>query len=147
MVFYWFNFFKLAKIEESIIKLIALFSIISLILYIFFLGEGEIYAAFFRKVGVYIYIFFTVLSQYLVSRKIFFQRGNKNFRKPFLKYKYILSLTLVIGGIILLPILIIKIDNFPGIKNIISWNYFLLIQTYFLLSYLYLKELRNPTTT
>ena len=147
LFFYWFNFFKLAKIEDFIIKLIALFSIISLILYIFFLGEGEIYASFFRKVGVYIYIFFTVLSQYLVSRKIFFQRGNKNYRKPFLKYKYILSLTLVIGGIILLPILIIKIDNFPGIKNIISWNYFLLIQTYFLLSYLYLKELSNPTTT
>ena len=139
LFFYWFNFLKIAKIDDPMIKLTAFFSIISLILYIFFLGEGEIYASFFKKVGVYIYIFFTVLSQYLVSRKIFFQ-GNKNYIKPFLKYKYILSLTLVIGGIILLPILIIKIYNLPGIKNIISWNYFLLIQTYFLLSYLYLRN-------
>ena len=76
---------------------------------------------------------------FLVSRKIFFQRGNKNFRKPFLKYKYILSLTLVIGGIILLPILIIKIDEYPNIKNIISWNYFVLVQLYFLISYFSLK--------
>jgi len=80
------------------------------------------------------------LSQYLVSKKNFFNNQNKNLKKSFLKYKYILSLSLLIGGIILLPILIIKIDNLPGIKNIISWNYFLLIQTYFLLSYLYLRN-------
>mgnify|MGYP005742108373 FL=1 len=80
------------------------------------------------------------MSQYLVSKKNFFNNRNKNLKKSFLKYKYILSLSLLIGGIILLPILIIKIDNLPGIKNIISWNYFLLIQTYFLLSYLYLRN-------
>ena len=140
LFFYWYNFLKLTKTETSFIKIMIFFSIISLILYVLFLGESKVYASFFRRVGIYIYIFFTVLSQYLVSKKNFFNNRNKNLKKSFLKYKYILSLSLLIGGIILLPILIIKIDNFPGIKNIISWNYFLLIQTYFLLSYLYLRN-------
>jgi hypothetical protein len=140
LFFYWYNFLKLTKTDTSFIKIMIFFSIISLILYVLFLGESKVYASFFRRVGIYIYIFFTVLSQYLVSKKNFFNNRNKNLKKSFLKYKYILSLSLLIGGIILLPILIIKIDNLPGIKNIISWNYFLLIQTYFLLSYLYLRN-------
>jgi len=40
----------------------------------------------------------------------------------------------------ILPILLIKIDSFPEIKNIISWNYFALIQLYFLFSFLSLKK-------
>ena len=140
LFFYWYNFLKLTKTDTSFIKIMIFFSIISLILYVLFLGESKVYASFFRRVGIYIYIFFTVLSQYLVSKKNFFNNQNKSLKKSFLKYKYILSLSLLIGGIILLPILIIKIDNLPGIKNIISWNYFLLIQTYFLLSYLYLRN-------
>ena len=69
---------------------------------------------------------------------------NKDFLKDkfdfkFVKIKNLLSLFLIIVGILLLPVLIIKIDEYPNIKNIISWNYFVLVQLYFLISYFSLK--------
>ena len=42
--------------------------------------------------------------------------------------------------------LIIKIEDFPQIKNIISWNYFLLKQLFFLFYFFSQKKLINPTT-
>ena len=69
---------------------------------------------------------------------------NKKFLKDkfdfkFINLKNLLSLFLIIVGILLLPILIIKIDEYPNIKNIISWNYFVLVQLYFLISYFSLR--------
>jgi hypothetical protein len=105
------------------------------------LGEGKIYV-FFRKVGIYIYIFFTVITQFLVSNKLYFLKKKiiKIYNFKFIKINYYLTFFLVISGIILLPVLIIKIDNFPEIKNIISWNYFFLIQLYFLFFSLSIKK-------
>ena len=127
---------------------VCFFSVLFLILYIIFLGEGKIYE-FFRRIGIYIYIFFTVITQFLISKKIYFTKIQitKNFIFQFIKLNYFLTLFLIISGIIILPILIIKIDNFPQIKNIISWNYFFLIQLYFLISFFSLKKLSDPTST
>ena len=112
-----------------------------LILYITFLGEGKIYN-FFRRVGIYIYIFLIVISQFLISKKLYLIREkiNKKFIIKFIKINYFLTLFLVLSGLILLPYLLFKIDSFPQIKNIISWNYFTLIQLYFLFSFFSLKK-------
>ena len=99
---------------------------IFLFLYIFFLGESNIYR-FFRKIGIYIYIFFTIIAQLLLAIQYFKLRNtaNKFLNKKFIKYKLIFSVFLISFSIIVLPILLIKIEHFPEIKNIISWNYFL----------------------
>ena len=141
---YWYKFLEKLKnfeVKEKKFYLFAFFSVVFLILYITFLGEGKIYN-FFRRVGIYIYIFLIVISQFLISKKLYLIREkiNKNFIIKFIKINYFLTLFLVLSGLILLPLLLIKIDGFPQIKNIISWNYFTLIQLYFLFSFFSLKK-------
>tara|TARA_B100001029_G_C15004319_1_gene420102 strand:- start:525 stop:1169 length:645 start_codon:yes stop_codon:yes gene_type:complete len=144
LAYYWYNYFskiKSIKIESKFIFWIALVSVLFLALYITFLGESEIYS-FFKRIGIYIYILFIVLTQFFES-KLLLKNKEKIKRLFFLKLikiKYYLSSFLIISGIILLPILIIKIDSFPEIKNIISWNYFFLVQFYFYLVFLSIKE-------
>ena len=144
LAYYWYNYFskiKSIKIESKFIFWIALFSVLFLALYITFLGESEIYS-FFKRIGIYIYILFIVLTQFFES-KLLLKNKEKIKRLFFLKIikiKFYLSSFLIISGIILLPILIIKIDSFPEIKNIISWNYFFLVQFYFYLVFLSIKE-------
>ena len=141
---YWFKILEIIKkikISEKKFFFFAFASVLFFILYIVFLGEGKIYE-FFRRIGIYIYIFFTVITQFLISRKLFFKQKKikKYFEVKYIKYNYFLTFSLIIIGIFLLPILIIKIENFPQIKNIISWNYFFLVQFYFYLVFLSLKE-------
>ena len=144
LAYYWYNYFskiKSIKIESKFIFWIALVSVLFLALYITFLGESEIYS-FFKRIGIYIYILFIVLTQFFES-KLLLKNKEKIKRLFFLKLikiKYYLSSFLIISGIILLPILIIKIDSFPEIKNIISFNYFFLVQFYFYLVFLSIKE-------
>ena len=146
LAYYWYVYllkFKLLKIEIKFIFIISMLSVLFLSLYVTFLGESEIYS-FFKKVGIYIYILFIVLAQFLESRLLVKNKEKIKslFFFKFLKIKYYLSSFLVISGIILLPILIIKIDNFPGIKNIISWNYFFLVQFYFYLVFLSINKIK-----
>ena len=143
---YWYKLleaFKNIKVSEKKFSFFAFFSVLFFILYIIFLGEGKIYD-FFRRVGIYIYIFFTVITQFLISKKLFYKQKKikKYFKIKFIKFNYFLSLYLIIIGIILLPILAIKIEAFPQVKNIISWNYFLLIQFYFIILFFILKKIK-----
>jgi len=141
---YWYKFIEILdkfKISEKKFSFFSFLSVIFLILYIIFLGEGKIYE-FFRRIGIYIYIFFTVITQFLISKKLFFfqKKIKKNFKINFIKSNFYLTLFLIVSGIIILPVLIIKINYFPEIKNIISWNYFMLIQLYFVFSLFSFKK-------
>ena len=143
---YWYKLFEIIKnikISEKKFSFFAFFSVLFFILYITFLGEGKIYE-FFRRVGVYIYIFFTVITQFLISKKLFYNQKKikKYFKIKFIKFNYFLTLYLIIIGIILFPILVIKIESFPQIKNIISWNYFFLFQFYFYLVFLSINKIK-----
>ena len=143
---YWYQFYKILKSNSSkninLLFCLSILSVIFLFLYIFFLGEGNYYK-FFRKIGIFIYILFTILSQYFFSKKIYLISKIKNsiYNINYTKINLWLTSVLIILGILFLPILIIKIDNFPQIKNIISWNYFFLIQVYFLISYKVWKKI------
>ena len=147
---YWYNFLKKLKginLEEKKFFWLSLLSVIFLILYITFLGENKIYT-FFRRIGIYIYILFTVVMQFLISKKLYFNYKNinnkkkilNNFNIKFIKLNYFLTYFLILSGMLLLPVLIMKIDTFPQLKNIISWNYFTLIQFFFLFSFLGFKK-------
>ena len=112
---------------------LGIFSVIFFSLYVFFLGEGEYYK-FFRKIGIFIYIFFTVVSELLLSISY---RKNYNYflNNKFVFFKFIYNLILTFLGLILLPLVVTKIVDYPNFKNIASWNYFFLIQINFLFTY------------
>ena len=129
----------LRKENISISKLYLLTAICSvffLILYIIFLGEGKYYR-FFRQVGIFIFIFFTVLSQILYSIKI----KKLSYLKHNLKNKlFIYATSLGAIGLLLLPLVVLEVVEIKNFKNIVSWNYFLLIQIYFLIIFFGLKK-------
>ena len=151
-IFFFWNIFlqeiKIIRIKSKYLIILTFITVIFLCLYITFLGESKVYS-FFKRIGIYFYILSIVILQFS-SNKILIKNKkklSKFFNYKIVKFNYYLSSFLVISGLILLPILIIKIDTFPQIKNIISWNYFLLIQLFFLLFFISLKKSTYPTST
>ena len=138
---FWYKFYKILrdkKIETSkFLMVIAYCSIIFFILYIFFLGEGKLYK-FFRQIGIFIYIFFIVLSQILFSLRL---KKLSIFDHKISELIFYYTIIIGIIGVLLLPLVTTKVIEFPNFKNIVSWNYFLFIQIYFLLIFFGLKKL------
>ena len=137
---FWKNYYKLLNFDNINISkfslLIAYCSILFLVLYIIFLGEGKLYK-FFRQIGIFIYIFFTLLTQIIFSNKL---KSLSYFNKKFGYLIYYYSLILGLVGLLLFPFMIMKIIEITNFKNIVSWNYFLLIQIYFLMIFFGLKK-------
>ncbi len=137
---FWKNYYELLNFDNINISkfslLIAYCSILFLVLYIIFLGEGKLYK-FFRQIGIFIYIFFTVLTQIIFSNKL---KSLSYFNKKFGYLIYYYSLILGLVGLLLFPFMIMKIIEITNFKNIVSWNYFLLIQIYFLMIFFGLKK-------
>ena len=83
LLLYWFYFFQVLKkfnIKKNYIFWLALFSVLFLCLYVLFLGESKIYS-FFKRIGIYVYILFTVVSQYLISNLLI--KNKKKINKYF----------------------------------------------------------------
>ena len=118
--------------------LLGIFSVIFFALYITFLGEGDYYR-FFRRIGIFIYIFFTVISELLLS--ISYKKNSYLFKNDkIINLKFYFNLVLSTFGLILLPLVIYKIIDYPNFKNIVSWNYFILIQINFLITFFCWKK-------
>ena len=150
ILFFWNIFLKEInnnKIETKNLVILTYITVIFLCLYITFLGESKVYS-FFKRIGIYFYILSIVILQFSSNKMLIKNKKklSKFFNYKIVKFNFYLSSFLVISGLILLPILIIKIDAFPQIKNIISWNYFLLIQLFFLFYFFSQKKLINPAT-
>ena len=151
-IFFFWNIFlqeiKIIRIKSKYLIILTFITVIFLCLYITFLGESKVYS-FFKRIGIYFYILSIVILQFSSNKMLIKNKKklSKFFNYKIVKFNYYLSSFLVISGLILLPILIIKIDAFPQIKNIISWNYFLLIQLFFLLFFFSLKKSTYPTST
>ena len=151
-IFFFWNIFlqeiKIIRIKSKYLIILTFITVIFLCLYITFLGESKVYS-FFKRIGIYFYILSIVILQFSSNKMLIKNKKklSKFFNYKIVKLNYYLSSFLVISGLILLPILIIKIDTFPQIKNIISWNYFLLIQLFFLLFFFSLKKSIYPTST
>ena len=151
-IFFFWNIFlqeiNIIRIKSKYLIILTFITVIFLCLYITFLGESKVYS-FFKRIGIYFYILSIVILQFSSNKMLIKNKKklSKFFNYKIVKFNYYLSSFLVISGLILLPILIIKIDTFPQIKNIISWNYFLLIQLFFLLFFFSLKKLTYPAST
>ena len=140
---YWKSNYTLLSHNNSLLLykitfLLGIFSVIFFALYITFLGEGDYYR-FFRRIGIFIYIFFTVVSELLLS--ISYKKNSYLFKNDkIINFKFYFNLVLSIFGLILLPLVIYKIINYPNFKNIVSWNYFILIQINFLITFFCWKK-------
>ena len=151
-IFFFWNIFlqeiKIIRIKSKYLIILTFITVIFLCLYITFLGESKVYS-FFKRIGIYFYILSIVILQFSSNKMLIKNKKKLSqfFNYKTVKFNYYLSGFLVISGLILLPILIIKIDTFPQIKNIISWNYFLLIQLFFLIFFFSLKKSTYPTST
>ena len=140
---YWrFNYLLVSENNTSFLYkltfLLGIFSIIFFSLYIIFLGEGDYYR-FFRRIGIFIYIFFTVISELLLSIS-YRSKPNLFLNISIINFKFYFNVILSTLGLILLPLVIYKIINYPNFKNIVSWNYFFLIQINFLISFFCWKK-------
>ncbi len=140
---YWKSNYTLLSYNNSLLLykitfLLGIFSVIFFALYITFLGEGDYYR-FFRRIGIFIYIFFTVISELLLS--ISYKKNSYLFKNDkIINFKYYFNLVLSTFGLILLPLVIYKIIDYPNFKNIVSWNYFILIQINFLITFFCWKK-------
>tara|TARA_B100000524_G_scaffold104317_1_gene50301 strand:- start:184 stop:633 length:450 start_codon:yes stop_codon:yes gene_type:complete len=140
LYYFWKNFYEFILKNEINLSKILLFlaycSIVFLVLYIIFLGEGDLYR-FFRKVGIFVYIFFTVITQLVFSIRFKNTLEIKLKRKNYLFYY---SVIITIMGVLLFPLAISEVEKINNFKNIISWNYFLFTQFYFLILFYILKK-------
>ena len=140
---YWKSNYTLLSYNNSLLLykitfLLGIFSVIFFALYITFLGEGDYYR-FFRRIGIFIYIFFTVISELLLS--ISYKKNSYLFKNDkSVNFKFYFNLVLSTFGLILLPLVIYKIIDYPNFKNIVSWNYFILIQINFLITFFCWKK-------
>ena len=144
ILFYWyhnyiyFNQFKRKQLIK-IALLLGFISIFFLFLYLIFLGESSYYK-YYRKIGIFIYIFFFFFSELLLSIIYFMNFKNNLFNNNFITFKLILSICMVTLGMLLFPFMVMKIDNVANLRNIISWNYFFLIQLNFFFTFLIWKK-------
>ena len=140
---YWKSNYTLLSHNNSLLLykitfLLGIFSVIFFALYITFLGEGDYYR-FFRRIGIFIYIFFTVISELLLS--ISYKKNLYLFKNDkIINFKFYFNLVLSTFGLILLPLVIYRIIDYPNFKNIVSWNYFILIQLNFLITFFCWKK-------
>ena len=109
-----------------------------MVLYIIFLGEGKIYR-FFRQVVIFVYIFFTVLTQFFFSIKF---KNTLGINIKVKNYLFYYSAIVTLLGVLLFPLAISEVQIINNFKNIISWNYFLLTHMYFVILFLILKKIK-----
>lgn len=140
-----FKKFLINKIYLNLILLSGLISSFALFIYIIFLGiEGSEIWRFMRRGGIFIYIISLIISQFLI---VLSYLKIKNDYKVIISSKiininfYFIFLLIICGIILILLIDIFSLTTPWYIKNIIQWNYFLLMNLFFLNTYFVWKKL------
>ena len=140
-----FKKFLINKIYLNLILLSGLISSFALFIYIIFLGiEGSEIWRFMRRGGIFIYIISLIISEFLI---VLSYLKIKNDYKVIISSKiininfYFIFLLIICGIILILLIDIFSLTAPWYIKNIIQWNYFLLMNLFFLNTYFVWKKL------
>ncbi len=140
-----FKKFLINKIYLNLILLSGLISSFALFVYIIFLGiEGSEIWRFMRRGGIFIYIISLIISQFLI---VLSYLKIKNDYKVIISSKiininfYFIFLLIIFGIILILLIDIFSLTTPWYIKNIIQWNYFLLMNLFFLNTFFVWKKL------
>ena len=135
--FYFFNF--------------GILSAIFLLLHVFFLGwtfESEFLTKL-RRTFVVFFIFFEVLAQAFLIKKIFsFKDRMKNYLHSIVIYLKLLFVISICLATFLILIILMMYDLSSRVDYILEWNYFLILLFFYYLSFLMWKKLKsNPATS
>ena len=148
MLFYWIYFNKVLKIlnqnnKNYLFLTFGILSAIFLFLHVLFLGwvfESELLTKL-RRSYVVFFIFFEILAQGFLIRKIFLSKDKiKNYVNSFIIYLKI-YFVLIIILITVSVILILSFYNLePKVDYILEWNYFVFLLIFYFLSFLLWKK-------
>ena len=139
-----FKKFLLNKIFLNLILLSGLVSSFALLVYIIFLGiEGSEIWRFMRRGGIFIYIISLIISQFLII--LTYLKIKKDYQviisSKIININFYYNVLLITCGIIIILLIDIFSLTTPWyIKNIIQWNYFLLMNLFFLNTYFVFKN-------
>ena len=156
MLLYWVYYNYILKNLTKTTKNFYFFSLgllsaAFLFLHVFFLGwnfENDFLTKL-RRTFVIFFIFFEVLAQAFLIRKIFLIKDKiNNYLYSVIVYlKLIFVLTICLSTVLILIILMI-FDLSPKVDYILEWNYFLILLFFYFLSFLmWRKSISNPSTS
>lgn len=156
MLIYWFYYNKILKNLIKTTKYFYFFSfgLLSaafLLLHVFFLGwnfESEFLTKL-RRTFVVFFIFFEVLAQAFLIKKIFLIKDKFNnylyFTIIYLKIFFVVSICLTTVSIL---VILMIFDLSPKVDYILEWNYFLVLLFFYYLSFLmWRKSISNPSAS
>jgi len=156
MISYWIYYNRVLKIFINSSKNFYFFnfgilSAIFLLLHVFFLGwtfENEFLTKL-RRSYVIFFIFFEVLAQAFLIKKIFsFKDKMKNYLYSIVVYLKLLFVLLICFTTVSILTVLMIYDLDPKVDYILEWNYFLVLLFFYFLSFLMWKKLKsNPATS
>jgi hypothetical protein len=140
-----FKKFLLNKIFLNLILLSGLVSSFSLLVYIIFLGvEGSEIWRFMRRGGIFIYIISLIISQFLIILTYLKIKNGYQIiiSSKIININFYYNVLLITFGIIIIPLIdIFSLTTSWYVKNIVQWNYFLLMNLFFFNTYFIWKKL------
>ncbi|NDB48235.1 MAG: hypothetical protein EB031_03620 [Proteobacteria bacterium] len=113
--------------------------------YVIFLGvEGSEIWRFMRRGGIFIYIISLIISQFLII--LTYLKIKKDYQviisSKIININFYYNVLLITCGIIIILLIdIFSLTTSWYVKNIIQWNYFLLMNLFFLNTYFIWKKL------
>ena len=148
MLYYWILYNKIFKRTFDSTKnfYFCFFGILSaffLLLHVFFLGwtfESDFLTKL-RRTFVIFFIFFEVLAQAFLIKKIFDIKDKiKNFLNFFVIYLKLIFVSLICFITLLILLILIFYNLSSKIDYILEWNYFLILLFFYILSFLMWKK-------
>tara|TARA_B100000787_G_scaffold161518_1_gene141404 strand:+ start:408 stop:1109 length:702 start_codon:yes stop_codon:yes gene_type:complete len=150
LIKYWIynaEIIKLCNVNNKNINKFLYFGIasaVALTIHSIFLGikfDNDFYKLF-RRIIMLLFIIFEITAQaYLVKTLYSFKdKLDKYINRIYLKGKIILVITLIIVGIISVPIISWPGDKFKFVKHALEWDYFLGVIIFYLLTFLMWKN-------
>ena len=150
MISYWIYYNRVFKIFNNSSRNFYFFnfgilSAIFLLLHVFFLGwifENEILTKL-RRTFVVFFIFFEVLAQAFLIKKIFSLKNKmKNYLYSIVVYLKLLFVLLICLATVSILIILMIYDLSSKVDYILEWNYFLVLLFFYYLSFLMWKKIK-----
>ena len=139
IIYYWSILKKILNNKSfNKILLFGYLTGICLILHSIFLGikiDNDLYKIFVR-LNLFFTLIFALMSKFYFISEI--KKNSENLKKNIIKLKSINVFLLIIIAIVVIPLL--PFFNFKEIKYIIEWNYYVLIFTFYLLTFFMFKK-------
>jgi len=131
------------QVTTSIMLGLGVTSALALIIYVTFLGTQAPFYEFMRRFGIYFYFLFSVIAQIMLASQVV--RSSKRLKLPSIlkiaRIQLLLALTPFALGALNL-VLKSTLDDSDAAENIIEWISALMMQIYFVLTYLTWRDTR-----